>query len=93
MSYENILVDIVEGGVGIITLNRPGVLNTLCAELHIELDDALTKFEEDDAIKAVIVTGAGTKACSAGHVIHEMQRHRQAGTTPPPSPWPDSGGI
>ena len=37
-----------------------------------ELDDALTGYEQDDDIKAVILTGAGERAFSAGADIHEM---------------------
>src|SRR5262249_23687389 len=37
-----------------------------------EVDDALNEYEADDAIKAVILTGAGERAFSAGADIHEM---------------------
>jgi 2-(1,2-epoxy-1,2-dihydrophenyl)acetyl-CoA isomerase len=37
-----------------------------------ELDDALTAYEGDDEIKAVVITGAGDRAFSAGADIHEM---------------------
>ncbi len=38
----------------------------------MNFDDALTGFEEDDGIKAVVITGAGERAFSAGADIHEM---------------------
>ncbi|MFN8632367.1 MAG: enoyl-CoA hydratase/isomerase family protein [Chloroflexota bacterium] len=72
MSYENILVQKVEGGVGVITLNRPSKLNALSYALASELDAALTGMEQDDDVKAVVITGAGEKAFSAGADIHEM---------------------
>ena len=72
MGYEHLLVETVEGGVGVVTLNRPAVLNALSYALVSELDDALTRFEEDDDIRCVVVTGAGEKAFSAGADIHEM---------------------
>ena len=72
MSYEDILVETVEGGVGIVTLNRPAVLNALSYNLVRELDEALTAFEEDEAIRCVVITGAGEKAFSAGADIKEM---------------------
>ena len=72
MAYENILVETVEGGVGIVTLNRPKVLNALSYALTTELDDAVTTFENDPEIKCVVITGAGEKAFSAGGDIHEM---------------------
>jgi len=72
VGYENILVQTVEGGVGIITLNRPARLNALSYPLTIELNAALTDFENDDNVRAVVITGAGEKAFSAGADIHEM---------------------
>ena len=72
MAYQNILVETVEGGVGIVTLNRPNVLNALNYDLASELDQAVTAFEEDPEIKCVVITGAGEKAFSAGGDIHEM---------------------
>ena len=71
MSYEFILSDRVEGAA-IITLNRPEKLNALSFDLSQELDDELTVLEEDDEVKAVILTGAGDRAFSAGADIHEM---------------------
>jgi 2-(1,2-epoxy-1,2-dihydrophenyl)acetyl-CoA isomerase len=71
MEYQLIIAERLDG-VGFITLNRPDKLNALSFDLMIEVDDALTGFEEDDAIKAVILTGAGDRAFSAGADIHEM---------------------
>ena len=72
MAYENLLVEKVDGGVGVITLNRPSKLNALSFPLVSELDEVLTGFEEDDDVRAVVITGAGAKAFSAGADIHEM---------------------
>jgi enoyl-CoA hydratase/carnithine racemase len=72
MSYENILVETVDGGVGVITLNRPASLNALSYNLARELDEAVTAFEQDDVIRSVVITGAGEKAFSAGADIKEM---------------------
>jgi enoyl-CoA hydratase/carnithine racemase len=71
MGYEHILTEHLDGVV-VITLNRPDKLNALSFPLVRELDDALTECEADDAIKAVILTGAGDRAFSAGADIHEM---------------------
>ena len=72
MAYENILVEKVDGGVGVVTLNRPSKLNALSFPLVAELDEVLTAWEEDDDVSAVVITGAGEKAFSAGADIHEM---------------------
>ena len=61
----------VETHVGIITLNRPEVLNALNLQLVRETDRALSDFEADDSVGAVIITGAGERAFSAGADIHE----------------------
>ncbi|MFZ2004238.1 MAG: enoyl-CoA hydratase/isomerase family protein [Stellaceae bacterium] len=71
MAYEFIIAERLDG-VGFVTLNRPDKLNALSFGLVSELDDALTGWEEDDEIKAVIITGAGDRAFSAGADIHEM---------------------
>jgi len=71
MGYAYIVAERLER-VALITLNRPEKLNALSFGLVRELDEELTQLEDDDAIKAVILTGAGEKAFSAGADIHEM---------------------
>lgn len=71
MAYEFILTERSDA-VAVITLNRPDKLNALSYPLVRELDDALTEYEQDDEVKAVILTGAGDRAFSAGADIHEM---------------------
>src|SRR6201988_5057740 len=71
MAYEFILTERFDG-VAVITLNRPDKLNALSFPLVRELDEALTDYEADDDVKAVIITGAGERAFSAGADIHEM---------------------
>ena len=71
MAYEFILTERFDA-VAVITLNRPDKLNALSFPLVRELDEALTQYEADDDIKAVILTGAGDRAFSAGADIHEM---------------------
>jgi enoyl-CoA hydratase/carnithine racemase len=72
VGYEHLLVEKVEGGVGVVTLNRPSRLNALSYPLACELDEALAAFEEDGEVRCVVITGAGEKAFSAGADIHEM---------------------
>jgi len=71
MSYQYILTERVEGAE-IITLNRPEKLNALNFALAQELNNELTRIETDDEVKAVILTGTGERAFSAGADIHEM---------------------
>ena len=70
MEYEAINIDQVDR-VAIITLNRPEVLNALNFKLVTELDEAIGDMEGDDGIGAIVITGAGERAFSAGADIHE----------------------
>lgn len=71
MTYEHILVE-REDGVGIVTLNRPDVLNAMNRKLGAELLDAVKALDSDDAIGCLVITGAGEKAFSAGGDIREQ---------------------
>ena len=82
MAYENIIVE-RDDGVGVITLNRPTVLNALSRALSRELDEAITELEADTKIGAIVFTGAGDKAFSAGADIHEMARLAEGSDLPP----------
>jgi len=52
--------------VATLTLNRPDRLNTLSPELLDELERALGELERDDGVRALVITGAGDRAFSAG---------------------------
>ncbi len=72
MRYRFILTERVAGGVALITLNRPEKLNALNFGLARDLDEELTRIENDDAVQVVVITGAGDRAFSAGADIYEM---------------------
>ncbi|WDR00584.1 enoyl-CoA hydratase-related protein [Devosia sp. J2-20] len=61
-----------DGFVGIITINRPEKLNSMTPEMASALVEAVTGFNTDDAIRCVILTGAGDKAFSAGSDIRVL---------------------
>ncbi|TQK28550.1 enoyl-CoA hydratase/isomerase family protein [Arthrobacter sp. SLBN-53] len=66
---EDILVT-VRNGVGIVTLNRPKAINSLNAVMVDGLQQALDAWENDDAITAVLLTGAGERGlCAGGDVV------------------------
>src|SRR5437870_4841842 len=71
MTYANILVE-VHDQVGLIRLNRPKALNALSPDLMQELSDALEKFELDDNIHAIVLTG-NEKAFAAGADVKVMK--------------------
>jgi len=68
--YENILTA-VDGPVGTIALHRPKALNALNAALMAETLDALTRFDRDEAVRCIILTG-NERAFAAGADIKEM---------------------
>ena len=57
MAYETILVE-TRGAVGLVTLNRPKALNALNAQVIAEIERALTAFDADAAVAAVVITGS-----------------------------------
>lgn len=70
MSYTYILTE-THGQVGLVTLNRPQAMNALNNALVNELMDALTTFDQDETVRAMVVTG-NEKAFAAGADIKEM---------------------
>jgi enoyl-CoA hydratase len=71
MAYENLLWEVQEG-VGLLTFNRPKVLNAVNARTFDELDEVVRVVERDRAVRAVVLTGAGEKAFVAGADIAAM---------------------
>lgn len=61
-------------GVLLLTLNRPERMNAINKELEIAFVDALAEAERDDAVRAVVVAGAGDRAFSAGYDVFEMSQ-------------------
>ncbi|WP_262266454.1 enoyl-CoA hydratase/isomerase family protein [Microvirga yunnanensis] len=61
------------GAVGIITLNRPQVLNAWNAAMREELTATLTAMEENAEVRAIILTGAGDRAFGAGQDLNETK--------------------
>jgi enoyl-CoA hydratase/carnithine racemase len=70
--YANILFE-RKGPVATVTLNRPRVLNALSVALKTELSDALHRVRRDETIRALVITGAGDRAFSAGQDLNEAK--------------------
>ena len=71
MSFENLLLD-RDGAVAILTINRPPVLNALNSATIDELRRAVLEVKHDEAIRVLIITGAGEKSFVAGADINEL---------------------
>jgi enoyl-CoA hydratase len=70
----------IKDGLAMITLNRPHQLNALNYDLIDRLMTVLDRVETDDDAHAVILTGAGERAFSAGADIHEFSASVRHGT-------------
>ncbi len=62
-----------EGKIAIFTINRPDAMNSLSAQVHKELTEAMIDFRDDPSLWVGIITGAGEKAFSAGADIKEFR--------------------
>ena len=63
-----------DGAVATITLNRPKQLNALSAAVTGEVSAAIDELQADNAVRAIIITGAGERAFAAGADIGELNQ-------------------
>jgi enoyl-CoA hydratase len=61
-----------DGPVAVVTLNRPEAMNALSRALRNDLAKAMLEVNDDDTIRAVVLTGAGTRAFTAGLDLKEL---------------------
>ena len=71
LKFENCKFEIKDYGVGLVTIDRPKALNALCDALYKELNEIMSRFDHDDKIGAIVLTGS-KKAFAAGADIKEM---------------------
>lgn len=71
MEYKNLLLEI-DGGIGILKVNRPESLNALSSKVVEELSCALYEIDRNESVKGLVLTGSGEKAFVAGADIKEM---------------------
>src|SRR6266571_4390424 len=58
-----------DGGIAMITLNRPERLNSITFEVYRELTDFFARLRDEKDVRVVVITGAGRAFCSGGDVI------------------------
>ena len=63
MAYQTILFE-AQNGLARLTLNRPERLNSFTVQMHEEVADALGIVASDDAIRTLVLTGAGRGFCA-----------------------------
>jgi enoyl-CoA hydratase len=77
------------GGIGRVLLNRPQALNALTLDMCHALEAELRRWAEDDAVKAVVVRGAGERAFCAGGDIRWLYEAGKTGEDYPYRFWAD----
>jgi enoyl-CoA hydratase len=67
-----------EGAVATVTLNRPEAMNALSRALRSRLAAVMIELDKDDTVRAVVLTGAGDRAFTAGLDLKELGSDPQA---------------
>ncbi len=75
-----VILEAKHEGIATLVMNRPDRLNALNNELAMAVNDALGRLAADDAVRAVVITGAGRAFC-AGWDLGALGRGRQTGAT------------
>jgi enoyl-CoA hydratase/carnithine racemase len=86
MAYEQILYR-VDGGVAVVTLNRPDRLNAWTPVMHTEVRAAMRAASDDPDVRVVVLTGAGRGFCAGADMsalqgIQSGERHERAPEEP-----------
>ncbi len=63
-AFETILLDRLEGGVAVVTLNRPAQANGVVPDMARDLMAALDSLEQDQSMRVLVLTGAGAQFCA-----------------------------
>ena len=91
MAYETLLTDQTEG-VMTLTLNRPDKLNAFTVGMMKDLLDFFDEVDSDDAIRAVVVTGAGRGFCAGADLSSGSDTFKSAEGSEGPRKAPRDGG-
>lgn len=78
-TYQQMTLSAVENGIVTLTLNRPDRLNALSEALLNELEIALCHMAKDDAVKGVLLTGAGKAFCAGADITQLAELNAKTG--------------
>ena len=94
MTYEAILYDVADG-IATVTLNRPDKLNAWTRTMQAEVHDAMHRAAADDAVRAIVLTGAGRGFCAGADMglLSDIQAKggERVSAEPAASPVPPQG--
>jgi enoyl-CoA hydratase/carnithine racemase len=79
----------VHDGIGHLTLNRPRALNALSHDMVRTMRGALSRWRDDDAVRTVVIDGAGERGLCAGGDIRAIYDDGRAGTDDSVAYWAD----
>ena len=74
MTDEGVRCDI-DGAVALVTIDRPAKLNSVTQEMSDRLVEVIEALNDDDAVRVVILTGAGERAFCAGSDIRTLDKY------------------
>lgn len=89
MEYTQILYE-VDGPIATITLNRPERMNAFTWRMGAEWSHALKQADDDDGVRAVVITGAGRAFCAGADMTAGESTFRGDGDAAPPQDRPQS---
>lgn len=81
MAATHILYEVVDH-IGVITLNRPEMMNALSVPMRVELEAAIQGAENDAAVHCLLLTGAGRAFCAGGDIKNMVELQEQQDATP-----------
>lgn len=84
---DPVLLEIVDGSIAVVRLNRPLVRNAVNASLARTMDEIIRHVEDDEAVRVAIISGVGDRAFCAGADLKEVADGRLDAT------FTDAGGF